>query len=124
MVFFNATTDKSGNFHLEIMSSWWYFPAISVPLTIAVFMTWIVWQRIRQADSGAILANNSVELVAQKQLRRWVMEKVFKHQTRSTASTNPQPTNPFTHGNTNLQYHGRHHDNTDGDIPEELAYQL
>jgi hypothetical protein len=26
---------------------WWLFPAITVPLTIIVFLTWIVWWRVR-----------------------------------------------------------------------------
>lgn len=52
MAFFNAGTDEHGKATLEVSPLWWYFPTITIPLTILVFVIWEVWRRKRQATAG------------------------------------------------------------------------
>lgn len=49
MAFFNAGTDENGKATLEVSPLVWYFPAVTVPLTILVFGVWEFWRRKRQA---------------------------------------------------------------------------
>ena len=48
MVFFNDTVDAKGRDVFSISSRWWYFLAITLPLTIIVFAVWLVWTRQRR----------------------------------------------------------------------------
>lgn len=61
MVFFYSENDSNGNITFETMPQLWYFLAITVGLTVLVFLSWMVWQRLaarksnssrRAADSG------------------------------------------------------------------------
>lgn len=54
MAFFNAGLDEHGKAKLEVSPLVWYFPAISIPLTILVFGVWEVWRRKRQAKSQPV----------------------------------------------------------------------
>jgi hypothetical protein len=47
MTFFNFQEDSSGNQQFQVSEKWWYFLAATTPLTIAVFLVWIAWQRWR-----------------------------------------------------------------------------
>ncbi|KAL8848050.1 MAG: hypothetical protein Q9221_006910 [Calogaya cf. arnoldii] len=49
MAFFNAGTDENGKATLEVSPLVWYFPAITVPLTVLVLGVWEIWRRKRQA---------------------------------------------------------------------------
>ncbi|KAL8736473.1 MAG: hypothetical protein Q9166_000265 [cf. Caloplaca sp. 2 TL-2023] len=51
MAFFNAGRDEHGKATLEVSPLVWYFPAITIPLTILVFCVWEVWRRKRQAKA-------------------------------------------------------------------------
>ncbi|KAL8679100.1 MAG: hypothetical protein Q9186_004595 [Xanthomendoza sp. 1 TL-2023] len=53
MVFFNAGTDEHGKATMEVSPHIWYYPVITIPLTILVFGVWEVWRRKRQARSKA-----------------------------------------------------------------------
>ncbi|KAL8666387.1 MAG: hypothetical protein Q9202_001410 [Teloschistes flavicans] len=50
MAFFNASTDTEGKAILEVSPLWWYYPAITIPLTILVLIIWELWRRKRQAS--------------------------------------------------------------------------
>lgn len=45
MVFFDAARDETGNPRLSVMPQWWYYLIITIPLTIVIFLAWIIWQR-------------------------------------------------------------------------------
>lgn len=47
MTFFNFQQDDGGHQDFQVSRRWWYFLAATIPLTILVFMVWIVWQKIR-----------------------------------------------------------------------------
>ncbi|KAL8993573.1 MAG: hypothetical protein Q9169_006241 [Polycauliona sp. 2 TL-2023] len=48
MAFFNAGTDENGKATLEVSPLVWYFPAVTIPLTILVLLVWEFWRRRRQ----------------------------------------------------------------------------
>ena len=51
MAFFNTGIDETGRAGLlSVSPQWWYFPIITVPLTILVFGVWQWWRRRREAD--------------------------------------------------------------------------
>ncbi|PPQ93028.1 hypothetical protein CVT25_006210, partial [Psilocybe cyanescens] len=59
MVFF----DTQGN-SLSVGSQWWLFPVITIPLTIAVFVAWVLWQRRRnRKDLQSLGISRSTELI-------------------------------------------------------------
>jgi len=47
MTFFNFQQDSTGNQEFQVSDRWWYFLAATIPLTLLVFVVWIVWQRLR-----------------------------------------------------------------------------
>lgn len=47
MVFFNSASDSNGRANVTVSPQWWYFIAITVPLTIVVFSVWVLWKRWR-----------------------------------------------------------------------------
>jgi surface polysaccharide O-acyltransferase-like enzyme len=47
MTFFNFQEDNTGNQQFQVSEKWWYFLAATIPLTIAVFLVWITWQKWR-----------------------------------------------------------------------------
>jgi hypothetical protein len=47
MTFFQARTDANGRPTFAVSPQWWYFPLVTVPLTILVFGGWAVWKRKR-----------------------------------------------------------------------------
>lgn len=47
MVFFETSTLPDGRTSLSVGASWWLFPAITIPLTIAVFAIWHIWRTRR-----------------------------------------------------------------------------
>ncbi|KAK3174740.1 hypothetical protein OEA41_001986 [Lepraria neglecta] len=51
MVFFNTATDINGKANLIVSPQWWYFPTITIPLTIIVFILWQWWRRQREAGT-------------------------------------------------------------------------
>ncbi|KAL2054975.1 hypothetical protein ABVK25_004797 [Lepraria finkii] len=51
MVFFNTATDNNGKATLIVSPQWWYFPTITIPLTIIVFIVWQWWRRQREAGT-------------------------------------------------------------------------
>ncbi|KDR76469.1 hypothetical protein GALMADRAFT_246836 [Galerina marginata CBS 339.88] len=58
MVFFNIETNPAGQVVFSVAPQWWIFPVVTIPLTILVFLIWIVWMRIRdqRRRSEVILA--------------------------------------------------------------------
>ncbi|KAF9036325.1 hypothetical protein BJ165DRAFT_1409085 [Panaeolus papilionaceus] len=56
MVFFNTQSNDSGQTNLSIAPQWWLFPTATIPLTLAVFAVWVIWQR-RRSKLAAILPN-------------------------------------------------------------------
>ncbi|PPQ86187.1 hypothetical protein CVT25_006930 [Psilocybe cyanescens] len=60
MVFF----DTQGN-SLSVGPQWWLFPVITIPLTIAVFVAWVLWQRRRnRKDLQSLGISRSTELIS------------------------------------------------------------
>ena len=57
MVFFNTSTDGNGRVSLTVAPQWWYFPTITIPLTIIVFAVWQWWRRKRQAGGSKADSN-------------------------------------------------------------------
>ena len=57
MVFFHADTDTSKT--LGVSSQWWLYLAVTVPLTIIVFGSWVVWLqwRMRVKREGDVRRN-------------------------------------------------------------------
>ncbi|TFK41433.1 hypothetical protein BDQ12DRAFT_732985 [Crucibulum laeve] len=55
MVFFNSGFDSLGRPVLSVAPQWWYFPAITIPLTVLVFCIWVLWQRWRNSSTNVIL---------------------------------------------------------------------
>ncbi|KAJ3493736.1 hypothetical protein NLJ89_g10950 [Agrocybe chaxingu] len=49
MVFFNAENKEGGQMRLLVAPQWWLFPAAAVPLTILVFIVWVVWRKRRNS---------------------------------------------------------------------------
>lgn len=49
MAFFNTGMDENGKATLEVSPLVWYFPAVTVPLTVLVLGVWEFWRRKRQA---------------------------------------------------------------------------
>ncbi|KAG2018202.1 hypothetical protein CC2G_007649 [Coprinopsis cinerea AmutBmut pab1-1] len=60
MVFFNTTTDSNGTLKLSVTPHIWMFPAVTVPLTLLVFL---LWNRLRKRHSqlalGGVAAGSS-----------------------------------------------------------------
>ncbi|KAF8963524.1 hypothetical protein BDZ97DRAFT_1758596 [Flammula alnicola] len=61
MVFFNTTPDNS----LSVGPQWWIFLVITVPLTVVVFATWVLWQRYRNRVDSRGLGIDRLEIIAQ-----------------------------------------------------------
>lgn len=59
MVFFNTSIDGNGRASLNVAPQWWYFPAITIPLTIVVFAVWQWWRRKREAGGSKVDGNLS-----------------------------------------------------------------
>ena len=59
MVFFNTSIDGNGRASLTVAPQWWYFPAITIPLTIIVFAVWQWWRRKREAGGSKVDSNVS-----------------------------------------------------------------
>ena len=55
MVFFDTKANDNGSQSIVVGRQWWLFPKITIPLTIVVFVTWVVWQRYRnRLDSESL----------------------------------------------------------------------
>jgi len=55
MVFFDTKANDNGSESIVVGRQWWLFPAVTIPLTIVVFVTWVVWQRYRnRVDSESL----------------------------------------------------------------------
>ncbi|KIM38870.1 hypothetical protein M413DRAFT_419836 [Hebeloma cylindrosporum] len=55
MVFFDTQANGNGSESLLVGSQWWLFPAITIPITILVFVIWLGWRRYRnRMDSVAL----------------------------------------------------------------------
>ena len=55
MVFFDTKANENGSESIVVGRQWWLFPAVTVPLTIVVFATWVGWQRYRnRVDSESL----------------------------------------------------------------------
>lgn len=50
MIFFDAGNPDGGLGKVTVSPQWWLFPVITIPLTIIVFLVWIIWKRQRSAD--------------------------------------------------------------------------
>ncbi|TFK41431.1 hypothetical protein BDQ12DRAFT_720286 [Crucibulum laeve] len=55
MVFFNNGFDSLGRPVVSVAPQWWYFPVITIPLTILVLCIWVLWQRWRNRSANIIL---------------------------------------------------------------------
>ncbi|PPQ83584.1 hypothetical protein CVT26_001094 [Gymnopilus dilepis] len=47
-VFFDTVRDVNGKVSLLVHPQWWILPLVTVPLTIIVFLIWIMWWRVRE----------------------------------------------------------------------------
>jgi len=47
MIFFTQS-DSEGRQVLSVSPQWWLFPVITIPLTVFVFVVWVIWQRRRK----------------------------------------------------------------------------
>ncbi|KDR76473.1 hypothetical protein GALMADRAFT_225529 [Galerina marginata CBS 339.88] len=47
MVFFNSQTNTAGKTSFYVAPQWWIFPAVTIPLTICVFVIWMIWRHLR-----------------------------------------------------------------------------
>jgi amino acid permease len=47
MVFFDSHPGTAGRMELSVAPQWWLFPSITIPLTIIVFIIWLIWRRRR-----------------------------------------------------------------------------
>lgn len=52
MTFFNAGFDANNRPTFTVSPQWWYFPVVTVPLTVFVFVIWLVWKRQREISKG------------------------------------------------------------------------
>ncbi|TFK41430.1 hypothetical protein BDQ12DRAFT_677968 [Crucibulum laeve] len=55
MVFFNSGFDSQGRPVVSVAPQWWYFPVITIPLTILVFFIWVLWRRWRNRSANIVL---------------------------------------------------------------------
>ncbi|PPQ95896.1 hypothetical protein CVT26_015582 [Gymnopilus dilepis] len=69
-VFFDTAENRSGNVSLLVHPQWWLFPAIVIPLTIAVFLIWIVWWQIRNQMALAGLSRAGFSMGSTLQLNK------------------------------------------------------
>ena len=76
MVFFNTKTSESGRESLIVGSQWWLFPAITVPLTILVFVIWVKWQQYHNKLDSTNLGTDKLmdsitagQLAAERELK-------------------------------------------------------
>ena len=54
-MFFDTKANENGSESIVVGKQWWLFPAVTIPLTIVVFATWVVWQRYRnRVDSESL----------------------------------------------------------------------
>ena len=53
MVFFHGT-DANGTATFGASPQWWYYPVITIPLTIVVFIIWAIWRRQREINRGLV----------------------------------------------------------------------
>ena len=58
-VFFITKADESGDARLTIAPYFWYFPVITLPLTVLVFLAWAVWQRWRRMKKREIVSSET-----------------------------------------------------------------
>ena len=81
MVFFYNVEDQHGTAKLAVMPQWWYFLAITISLTILVFLTWIIWQRWKaQALNDARSARDTQIKPALPQVARPPSYNNFPHE--------------------------------------------
>ncbi|CAA7270080.1 unnamed protein product [Cyclocybe aegerita] len=59
MVFFNSESKEDGQLRLTVAPQWWLFPAIAIPLTILVFIVWVVWRKRRNSVAAFENITNS-----------------------------------------------------------------
>ncbi|KAF4612722.1 hypothetical protein D9613_011811 [Agrocybe pediades] len=52
MIFFSEA-DAQGRQVLTVSPQWWLFPVITIPLTVLVFVIWMIWQRRRKVPEIA-----------------------------------------------------------------------
>ncbi|KAF8892823.1 hypothetical protein CPB84DRAFT_1783636, partial [Gymnopilus junonius] len=76
-VFFDTGESATGKVALLVHPQWWIFPTITIPLTMFVFLTWIVWWRIRDRMTTR---NLPMDTTIQTQL-----EKINIHSQGSTS---------------------------------------
>jgi magnesium-transporting ATPase (P-type) len=46
-VFFNVGQDTSGSESFWVSQRWWYYLVVTVPLTVLVFVVWLLWREKR-----------------------------------------------------------------------------
>lgn len=49
MVLFETESDKDGNHVVSPGSQWWLFPAITIPLTVVIFLVWLLWKKLTRS---------------------------------------------------------------------------
>jgi hypothetical protein len=63
MVFFDRKANENGSESIIVGRQWWLFPAITIPLTIVVFATWVAWQRYRnRVDSASLGISDLIKI--------------------------------------------------------------
>jgi len=79
MVFFDTKANENGSESIVVGRQWWLFPTITIPLTIVVLVTWVVWQRYRNRLDSESLGISDFMKVARPDP---IMEKPFNETVR------------------------------------------
>jgi ABC-type glucose/galactose transport system permease subunit len=79
MVFFDSKANEMGQESLVIGKQWCLFPVITFPLTILIFVVWVLWQRCRYRSHSDTLGisigrNMDVEMVGKRVL--WLSKRL------------------------------------------------
>ncbi|PPQ63838.1 hypothetical protein CVT24_009788 [Panaeolus cyanescens] len=66
MVLFKTGSDEDGNHVVSAGSQWWLFPAITIPLTVVIFLVWLLWKKLARSRGDSDLeAAGKINIVAQ-----------------------------------------------------------
>lgn len=63
MSFFNYTTDASGAPKLSVQPEIWWYPVVTVPLTLLIIGLWRLWQQRRMAQKAFTESSESVRFL-------------------------------------------------------------
>ena len=88
MTFFNYTMDASGTSKLSVQPEIWWYPVVTVPLTLLVIVLWRLWQQRRMAQKTHTESSESVRFLARKS-RGDRFRSLFMKQAENTSLETP-----------------------------------